>query len=116
MYKIPLDIWNIIFDLLDFKSKMNLISTCKYLRQNLHIIDLCNIDRKYLYKLTTNILRYKIFKNVSYIDLSLAHNKIKNISFMKNLKKVIACNYDNTSANYGIKQRSIRDLDLIEFK
>ena len=48
-----LDIWKIIFYLLDFKSKINIISTCKYLRQHLYIVDLYNIDEIFLQKLTT---------------------------------------------------------------
>ena len=64
---IPLDIWRIIFDILDFKSKIKLISTCKYLRQNLYIVDLWNIEEKYLEKLTTIILKYYIWgDNVEY--------------------------------------------------
>ena len=60
--RFPLDIWRIIFNLLDFKSKIKLISTCKFLRQNLYIVDLYNIEKKYLEKLTTRILKYYYFQ------------------------------------------------------
>ena len=101
MDKLPLDILKIIFDLLDFKTKINLISICNYLRQNLYITDLYNIDRKYLCELTIPILKYRIFKNVISLDISY-NNKIKNISFMKKLKKLSIC------GNNKIVQKSIK--------
>ena len=104
---IPLDIWRIIFDILDFKSKIKLISTCKFLRQNLYIVDLYNIEKKYLEKLTTRILKYYIFRNVVSLDAS-DNNKINDVSFMKNLKKL------NASDECGIDQNGIKELDLFE--
>ena len=101
MDKLPLYILKIIFDLLDFKTKINLISTCNYLRQNLYISNLYNIDRKYLCELTTPILKYSIFKNVISLDI-FYNDKIKNISFMKKLKKLNICD------NNKIVQKSIK--------
>jgi hypothetical protein len=102
-----LDIWKIIFELLDFKSKLNLISTCKYLRHQLHITDLYYIDKKYLYKLTTEILQYSIFDYVLWLDTYNNYN-ITNISFMKHLEKLNAGNVSR------IDQNLINRLDLIE--
>ena len=106
MYQLPLDIWKLVFDLLDFESKIKLILTCRYFRNNLYIVDLYNIEDKYLDKLTTTILKYYLFQNVS--SLKANNNKIKDISFMKNLKKL--CAWDNC----GINQNGIKELDLIE--
>ena len=126
MDKLPLDILKIIFEFLDFKSKIKLISTCTYMRQNLHIIDLYDIEIEYSEKLITKIFKYNIFKNVLYIvgkygigqnfiktlnlyELDVNDNKkIRDISFMKNLKKL------NASDNCGIDQNGIIGLDLIE--
>ena len=106
MYKLPLDIWKLIFNLLNFKSKIRLVSTCRYFRNNLYIIDLYNIEKKYLDKLTTTILKYYIFQNV--LSLKANNNKIKDISFMKKLKILYV------QDNYGIDQNDTKKLDLIE--
>ena len=66
---LPLDIWKIIFNFLSFKSKIRLISTCKYFRQNLHVVDLYYIKKKYLHKLSTSVLKYSIFKNVLWLNI-----------------------------------------------
>ena len=107
MNNLFLDIWKIIFNFLDFKSKIRLISTCRYSRQNLYITDLYNINKKYLYKLNTPILQYYIFRNVIWLNASF-NNNITNISFMKNLKKLNLHGYNN------INQDGIMGLDLIE--
>ena len=107
MDKLPLDILKIIFDLLDFKSKIKLISTCTYMRQNLYIIDLYDIGIEYSKKLTTKILKYNIFKNVVSLNVSY-NNKIKDVSFMNNLK------YLNASMYSKVNQNGIKGLDLIE--
>ena len=107
MDKLPLDILKIIFEFLDFKSKIKLISTCTYMRQNLHIIDLYNIDKNFLFKLTKKILRYPIFKNVLLLNTTYIKH-IKDVSFMNNLK------YLNTSTCSKINQNGIKGLDLIK--
>ena len=72
-----------------------MISGCNYFRNHLFIADLYNIERKYLDKLTTGILKYSIFSHV--ID----NNKITNVSFMTLLKKL------NTLSDCGIDQSGI---------
>ena len=107
MDKLPLDILKIIFEFLDFKSKIKLISTCTYMRQNLHIIDLYNIDKNFLFKLTKKILRYPIFKNVLLLNTTYIKH-IKDVSFMTKIKNL------NVSMCSNINQNGIEGLDLIE--
>ena len=83
MYKLPLDIWKLIFNLLDFESKIRLISACRYFRNILYITDLYNIEKKYLDKLTTKILKYYIFQNASLLKAN--NSKIKDTSFISSL-------------------------------
>ena len=105
---LPLDILKIIFNNLDFKSQMNMISSRNYFRSHLFITDLYNIERKYLDNLTTEILKYSIFSHVIELDAN-NNNKITNVSFMTSLKKL------NARGNYGIGQNGIIGLNLVEF-
>src|SRR5438067_393378 len=64
------DIWKIIFDLLDFKSQINLLSTCRFFYWTLKIIDLYNIDEIYIHKLTNQIIeqnKYKYLKKLNVV-------------------------------------------------
>ena len=70
---LPLDIFKIIFNNLDFKNQINMISSCNYFKNHLLIIDLYNIERKYLDNLTTEILKYSIFFHV----IKLVEKKLK---------------------------------------
>ena len=104
---LSLDIFKIIFNNLDFKSQMNMISSRNYFRNHLFITDLYNIERKYLDNLTTEILKYSIFSHV--IELNVGNNnKITNVSFMTSLKKL------NAWVNCEIGQKSI--IGLNKFK
>lgn len=103
----PLDIWKIIFDYLDFRSKLSMVSICFFLRNNLFITDLYHINVRYLNALTTEILKYPIFEHVT--KLNAANNiKITNVSFLKSLKIL------NAIGDCGISQDSINGLNLIE--
>ena len=99
-----INLWFDIFSLLDLKSQLSLLFTCSSFN-NLSIIDLCNIDEKYLDILTDNILRLHVFK---YVIKLTSNNKITNVSFMKNLKKLDA------SDDCGIDQSGIKELNLVE--
>ena len=107
---LPLDIWNIIIQLLtcDFKSVLKLISCNKFLNDNLLITNLIAINNKYSDLLTTDILRQIKYMNV--VELNAWGNpKITNVSFMKNLKKL-----NTGGGNCGIDQKGIEGLDLVE--
>ena len=104
---LPLDILKIIFNNLDFKNQINMISSCNYFRNHLFITDLYNIERKYLDNLTTDILKYSIFSHVVNLDAGY-NNKITNVSFMTSLKKL------NASYDFGIDQNSIIGLNLVQ--
>ena len=105
---LSLDIFKIIFNNLDFKSQMNMISSRNYFRNHLFITDLYNIERKYLDNLTTEILKYSIFSHVIKLDANNNNNKITNVSFITSLKKL------NAWSNCGIGQNGIIGLNLVE--
>ena len=100
-----INLWFDIFNLLDLKSQLSLLFTCSSLNNNLSITNLYDIEEKYLNILTNDILRFGIFK---YVTKLKCNNKITNVSFMKNLKKL--------DARYGcgIDQNGIIGLDLVE--
>jgi hypothetical protein len=101
-----IDIYRLIFNNSDLRTQIYLVSTNKYLRKNLKIVNLYDVDMEFRDLLTEKILKNKIFKNVTSFD---ANNLqlIKNVSFMKSLKKL-------NSWNGSINQKGIKDLDLEE--
>ena len=102
---INLDIWQDIFNYSDFLTKIRMTQICKFMHEKLHIIDLHNIDFKYLLKLNKNNI--KNFKKVEYLYAS-ANKEINNINFMTNLKVLYANEYS------GINQNAIQKLNLVE--
>ena len=99
-----IDTLQIIFIFCDFMSQISLISTCTYYRNNLHIIDLFNIDKKYLQKLNQDILHLSIFEKVKYLD-ACPNQKITRVSHMKFLEILDTDEID---------QEGIEGLNLIE--
>ena len=96
-----------IFNLLDLKAEINIISTSHYLKNNMFVTDLYNQDNIILKKLTTTILKQKTFINV--IKLNANYNKlITDLSFIKKLKILCA------KGECGIDQNCINCLNLIE--
>ena len=104
---IPLEIWYQILNYLNLKSQINLILTHIYLRDNLWITDLYNIDEKLLIKLDDQILGHKMFSHVTRLN-ARDNKKITNVSLMTNLKILYAC------GNCGINQSGINGLNLVE--
>ena len=103
-----LDTLQIIFNFCDFGSQLSLVSACTYYRNNLHITDLFNIDKKYLQKLTQKILQFPIFEKVICLNTSY-NSKITNVSHMKSLQIL------NVGGYYcGINQEGIEGLNLIQ--
>ncbi len=109
MEKIGCDVWKIIFNYLDLKSQIYLISTCHFFRKNLFITDLMNADVKLLKKLNTSVLRYSIFSGV--VSLNAESNKnIIDVTFMTTLQELDASN------DCGIGQQGIQGLYLTKLK
>ena len=101
------DILIVIFNLLDLKSQINMISTTHYLKNNILVTDLYHQDNIILKKLTTKILKQKIFMGVT--KLNASDNKlITGMFFMKKLKKLCV------KEKCGIDQNCINGLNLIE--
>ena len=104
---LPLECWNIILQECDFLTQIFLISTTNYFRKNLKITNLGNISRKYLAKLTRQILQYSIFDQIE--ELDVGHNsQVTDVSFMTSLKKL------NADGHCGIHQQGISGLNLVE--
>ena len=53
-----------IFNLLDVKYQINMVSTTHYIKNNIFVTDLYYQNKIILKKLTTKILKQKILKNV----------------------------------------------------
>ena len=88
---LPLEIWQKIHDKLDFKSKCLMSLSCGLFRNGLMIIDLFDIDEKYLKRLNDKVLKYPMFKKARRL----------------NAKYFI-------SWDSKITQKGISELDLIE--
>jgi len=54
---LPIEVWQIILELVPLPSQLSLMRTCQKLHIHLRIVDLYYIDTKYKLKLTDNILR-----------------------------------------------------------
>ena len=92
---IPLEIWHMIFDLLNFKTQISLISTCHYFRNSLIITDLYYLKNdtinkhKIFINLTTDILKMPMFANIKWLNAEQSRD-IRDVSFMTNLTKLMA--------------------------
>src|SRR5438309_1323301 len=96
---IPIDIWNLISGLLNFKSQLQLISYCTFLMSHLKITDLTNLSFMKNLKILNAGGYCEIDQNgidgLDLIELDVGYNlRIANVSFMKNLKKLSANGYD----------------------
>ena len=103
----PIELWVVILEFCEFKTKIKLIQSCQYFNYNLYIYDLINIDNKYLELLKNSILQQYKFRFVVKLNAKYS-SKITNVSFMKNLKEL------NAEGYYGINQKSIEGLDLVK--
>ena len=65
---LPLEIWQRIHDNLDFKSKCLMSLSCGLFRNGLVIVDLFDIDNKYLMRLNDEVLKYQIFTRIKRLD------------------------------------------------
>ena len=101
------DVWRFIIKKLDFITIIHLLSSCHYFYDNFYVIDLCNIDYKYLYRLSDEILQQHKFQNVQYLDAS-NNKKITDVSWMNKLQILDA------SDDCGIDQNGIDGLNLVE--
>ena len=93
------NLWFGIFEQLNFLSKLSFVFISRNTKDNFYITDLHDIDNKYLKRLNNDILKNDIFRFAAKLK---ANNKIINVSFMTNLKKLDAF------GNYGIDQDGIR--------
>ena len=51
-YILPIEIWQVLLDQVDFLSQIRFTMVCKYFYQSLRVTDFMNIDKKYLELLT----------------------------------------------------------------
>ena len=108
------DIKNIIcLYLYNLKDTINLHNLNKNHQENIRIINLYNISKKYLKKLSQQIIEQNKYKNVEKINLieldTYTNTKIWNVNHMKNSLQILNCSYGSK-----IDQNSISELNLIE--
>src|ERR1700753_2758019 len=97
-----------IFNFSDFKSQLNLSSCCKFLNNNLLIVDLYNINENIRSLLNDKILKQTKYKHVTKLYAS-CNKRIKDVSQMASTLKKL-----NASGYCGIDQNGIKDLHLTE--
>src|SRR3989304_383539 len=90
-----------------FDSLINLSSSCEYLYNNIYLINLCDIEYKYLRKLTDTILKQQKYIRVRYLH-AFKNSKITTIGHMRQLRE-LRCSRDS-----GINQDGIRELFNLE--
>src|SRR5205807_10203704 len=105
---LPLELWSMIFDQLDFLSQIRLRQVNQYF-YSFEIYDFYNIPYqykfKYKFKLSDSILVH--YKFIKFLDANY-NPKITNINHMTNLKKLCA------KGSCGINDNGIQNLNLIE--
>ena len=102
---LPIEIWQCILNLLNFKNKIIMRMACKLFYDKLEIWDFCNIHYRYRNTLTNTILLAYPF--IRYLNATY-NPKITNVNHLTNLKILWAC---GTS---GIDDYGIKNLNLIE--
>ena len=124
---LPIELWTLIFDLLDIKIQVRLIQLCKIIKDKIFITDLCNIDYKFKIKINGDIIKkypyikrldarwYSAIKDQDLVGLNLIelyasfNPKIKKINHMTNLRKLNA-----SSTSCGIGDDDLMGLNLVE--
>ena len=102
--------WYDIFQLLNFKSQLTFIMVTSQCKKNLHITDMCTIERgynpkPYLNRITEEVLAWGIFKHVRKFDNK---NNITDLRSLKNLK-ILKQDYDDK-----MDMKKFNELDLIK--
>ena len=82
---LPLDIFKYILNFCDLKTQIYLTSLNNFLRNNLKITNLHDIEKKYLRLLTDEILHQKIFNQVEALNADY-NKKITNVSMISSWK------------------------------
>lgn len=102
---IPLDLWFVILDYLDFISQLKLIQISKFFRINLYISDFSKISTKISSLLPEEFLSNKI----KYLNIC-ANNKIKNINNLTSLVKL------NITCGRNINISNLPNLKILSIK
>ena len=97
-------LWHDVFTLLDFRSQLSFTLSKRIIHDSFFITDLYNINDKYIKKIDEDILQ-KIFYRASLLKVN---DRIRNVSFMRNLKVLHAFGH------CGIDQEGIVGLDLVK--
>ena len=103
-----IDIIKEIFNNLNLKYQIYITQCNKYFNNNLHIIDLYNIDKKYIDKLNDDILQN--YKN--FTKLNIKNNaKVKYISHLSNLKILKCSGYFSKISDEDILNLNLFNLN-----
>src|SRR3972149_12117703 len=70
-----------------FDSLINLSSSCKYVYNNIYLINLYGVEYKYLRKLTDIILKQQKYNRVRYL-YAFRNSKITTIGHMRQLREL----------------------------
>lgn len=85
MYHIPIDLQQIVFELLDIKTQINMLTTCVFIREYIHIKSLKIKNRHIRDKLNDKILSNKIFSEIIELRLTISINDLTNTTKIKKL-------------------------------
>ena len=109
-----LDTLNIIFEFLDFISKIRFRQISKYFINNFYIHDFYGLDKIYLEKLTEKILIS--YPKIKYLDI-MENKSIQNINFLSNLYRLaISDKFQNQFDNYNLRELNICNYIITNLK
>ena len=108
------DILNLIFEILDFLSKIRLRQISKYFLNNLYISDFYNLDKIYLENLTEQIL--VSYPKIKYLDIQ-ENPSVQNINFLSDLQVLaISDKFTNQFCNYNLRELQIYNYKITNLK
>ena len=109
-----LDILNLIFDLLDFISKIRIRQISKYFLNNFQISDFYGLDKMYLEKLTEQILISH--PKIKYLNIAET-DSVQNINFLSDLRVLsISKKFKNQFCNYNLRELQIYNYQITNLK
>lgn len=105
---ICIDIWRLIMEYIEFIDKIRIIRINTETYSNLKIYDLYDISYLYLSKLTDNILKQNIYRDVAKLNLYYTSN----VTDINHLKQIDVLDISiNPYIESGINNNGIRDLN-----
>lgn len=108
-YIFPSEIWRVISDKTPFLTRTRLTQVCRFFNKNLQIINLCNIEKKYIPLLTNDILK----QYPDLIKLNLSNNRnVTDINHLTKLNFLDASGELCVLADKGIEKLNLQEIDV----